>query len=84
MGSQDVVLNRQGNQYADDWTETDKEFLSVMKANHRLAVAEIVLGSLESIQNRHPRACWSIPATSNGALSKCSGTENRAASDPRA
>jgi SAM-dependent methyltransferase len=48
----DVVLNLQAIQHADDWRETGKEFLRIMKPGRRLVMAEIHLGA--------PQQDWKI------------------------
>jgi len=48
-GAYDIVLNLQAIQHTDDWTETGKEFLRIMKTGRRLVMAEIVLGSPEQV-----------------------------------
>jgi SAM-dependent methyltransferase len=45
----DIVLNLQAIQHADDWTETGRELLRIMKPGRRLVMAEIVLGSPEQV-----------------------------------
>lgn len=45
----DVVLNLQGVQHTDDWAESGKEFLRIMKPGRQLVMAEIVLGSPEQL-----------------------------------
>ena len=48
----DVVLNLQAIQHADEWRETGKEFLRIMKPGRRLVMAEIHLGA--------PQQDWKI------------------------
>jgi SAM-dependent methyltransferase len=48
----DVVINLQAIQHADEWRETGKEFLRIMKPGRRLVMAEIHLGA--------PQQDWKI------------------------
>lgn len=48
----DVVVNLQAIQHADEWRETGKEFLRIMKPGRRLVMAEIHLGA--------PQQDWKI------------------------
>lgn len=43
----DVVLNLQGIEHAEDWTEAGREFLRVMKPGRRLVMAEIFMVNRE-------------------------------------
>lgn len=45
----DIVLNLQGIQHAEDWTEAGAEFLRIMKPGRRLVMSEIVLGAPEQL-----------------------------------